>query len=117
MNDTCIVLMKDETSFEWDKLYVFNLPLPQEEVDKVIGMSYSYYEEFTRPMIFVKDGNIVYHENNRTNIEGIVDNQVIFGGILDTTRYRTFSIDEAVFRARKKKSGSKNYYELITIDR
>jgi hypothetical protein len=109
----CLIVLKDQTSFDWDKVYIFGVPATLEEINDAIGIPYSKYEEFTRPLIFVKGNEIVYSENNPSDIEGIMDGQLVFGNATDTIKYNLFTSENAVFEVRKRKSKSKTYYELI----
>lgn len=39
-------------------------------------MRYDFYEEFTRPIILIRNHEVVHHENCDASIEGIVKNQI-----------------------------------------
>lgn len=112
---SCTISLKEITDFKWDKVYISDIPSTLQEINEAIGVEYSYYEEYTRPIIFFNKGKIVYHENNPSNIEGVISDQVIFGNATDTTKFRVYSVEEAVFKVRKRKSNSKDYYELIQL--
>jgi hypothetical protein len=114
--EPCLISLAELTNFKWDKMYASDLPSTLEEINRVIGTEYPYYEEFTRPIIFLNEGKIIYHENNPSNIEGVIDGQVIFGNATDTTKFRVFTVDKAVFKVRKRKSNNKSYYELLQTD-
>ncbi|QLH31660.1 MAG: hypothetical protein HWD62_03775 [Cyclobacteriaceae bacterium] len=115
-SEPCFVSIKEIATFKWDKLYVFNLPASPEEINDALGINYPYYVEFTRPMIFLNGDSLVYYENNSSNVEGVVDDQVIFGRGSDATKYKIITPENSIFKSDRKISGNKmNYYELIPI--
>jgi hypothetical protein len=114
--DTCVVKLNDETEFEWDTVYVFDVPLSSIEMEKIMGLAYPQYREFSSSIIFIKDAKIVYHETKHVNVEGITDNEIIFGTAVDTTRYKVFTPAKAIFNVTQKQSGNKHYFELIPIE-
>jgi hypothetical protein len=58
----CVVDLKTLTDFEWDTVYISSGIPRLENVISAIGMEYYSYEEFTGPIIFIKDHKIVYYE-------------------------------------------------------
>lgn len=111
--DEKIINLKDITDFKWDTLIASNLPISHEEINKIIGINYPDFVEFTRPIIFLKDGKIIHYENNPCNYEGIVENQVIFGAINDTSKINIIVSEDSKFILRKKQIQKRTYYELI----
>ncbi len=93
---SCTIRMQELTNFTWDKMYVFKYTATLEEVNKVLGVGFQNYTEFTRKIVFTSGGKIVYQEQEKTNIEGFVNNEVVFD-IPDTTNYKAYNIDEAAF--------------------
>jgi len=110
-SDTCTIRIRNLTDFTWDKMYVFKYGATREEINKAIGAPLEHYTEFTRKIIFVSGRKIVFSEEEKTNIEGLVDNEVVFD-LLDTVNYRVYTVDQAVFRAREKPFDKGKYYEL-----
>lgn len=111
--DDCTIRIKDATDFQWDKMYVFKYYARPDVIQKALGTTSSNFVEFTRRIVFLKDGRIVYREDEPTDIESVVDGQVIFD-IPDTDVYKAYMPD-AEFRGVKRKSGEKVYYELKQI--
>lgn len=111
----CRVELKKVTDFEWDKVYFFEIPSTKEYVNKCIGIDYANYVEFTRPIIFLNKGKIVYSENNESSVESLVDEQIVIGDIIDTTKVRVFTPKEAIFKSVVKENDNLKYYELTPL--
>ncbi len=113
----CKIELKKVTDFEWDKVYFFEMPITKEYVNKNIGIDYSDYVEFTRPIIFLNKGKIIYSENNEASVESLVDEQIVIGDIIDTTKVRVFTPKEAIFKSAVKENDNLKYYELTPAPR
>lgn len=112
--NTCTISIKDITDFTWDKMYVFKYNVTLKEVNKVLGVNFANYTEFTRKIIFTSGGKIVYEEEEKTNIEGLVNNEVVFD-IPDTMNYKFYYIEEAKFTVIQKEFDRGKYFELMQI--
>ena len=112
--NSCTIRIKEITDFNWDKMYVFKYNVTLEEVNKVLGVSLENYTEFTRKIIFTSGGKIVYEEEEKTNIEGLINNEVVFD-IPDTINYKAYNIEEAKFTVIEKEFDRGKYFELIQI--
>ena len=113
-NSNCIVAIKKLTKFKWDKMYAFNYPVPLEVINKAINKNYPYYREFTRPLIFLEGDKIVYYENNPSDVENLVDKQVVFD-FADTLKYQVYNYDKSDFKVEKKEFEKGSYYELHQV--
>ena len=74
-----------------------------------MGTPPPYFSEFTKHIVFLKDGKIVHYEQNPTGISEVLDGEVGFG---DSNKgYHLFTPETAVFKAEKKnfKSGIDHY--------
>ena len=112
--DTCTIRISDVTDFSWDKMYAFTHNATQDQIDKALGTSFPDYVEFTRRLVFLKDGKIVYKEDTPSNIESLVNRQVVFDS-LGTEVYTTYTAADAVFRCWKGKFENGVYYQLEQI--
>src|SRR5919106_57968 len=74
----CTIHVRDVTDFDWDRVYVFNYAVTKDQIEKVIGAPFPRYEEFKRSIIFLNGGNVVYSEADPTDIEGVINDQVVF---------------------------------------
>ena len=116
--DACTIRISDVTDFSWDKMYAFRYNATQDQIDKALGTSFPDYVEFTRRLIFLKNGKIVYREDAPSDIESPVNREVIFD-FPGTEVYKTYTTEDAVFRGWKEKvnNGSEKdiYYRLEQI--
>lgn len=114
----CTIRISDVTDFSWDKMYAFTYNATQDQIDKALGTSFPDYVEFTRRMVFLKDGKIVYREDAPSNIESRVNGEVSFD-VPETEIYKAYTTEDAVFRVWKEKVNngfeSDVYYRLEQI--
>lgn len=111
--DNCTIRLKDVTSFGWDKVYVFKYNASLEDIKKALGFELPAYTEFTRRIIFLKDGKIVYQEEEPTSVEGPVNGEVVFD-IPDDAVYKSYN-DDAAFKVKRRTFQKGTYYELTEI--
>jgi hypothetical protein len=110
----CIVKIKDLTDFPWDQMHVFQYNVSQEEIQRSLGTDFPNYTEFTRRIVFLKDGKIIRREDEPTDIERLVNGQVTFAES-DTGPHRSYTPETAVFRAEKKSFEGGVYYALTLV--
>jgi hypothetical protein len=108
----CILQIRSLTKFDWDELYVFDSSVSPEIVEDAIKTKYEKYMEFTRPIIFTLKGKIMYSENDPVDIEGVLNNEVIFN-YPDSVKYQVYNHGNAIFKIKKMNSGQKVFYKLI----
>lgn len=85
-NNKSEIDISDYTDFEWDVVYVFLVPVSLEEINRTIGVEYNHYEEFSRPIIFVKNNLVIFSENENINLEGLSEGQLIYKATANTDR-------------------------------
>ena len=105
------IKMKDITTFPWDKMYVFRYTATLDQIEKTIGTSLPKYTEFTRKIIFTLNGKIIYFEEEETDIEDLVNKEVVFN-IPDSLNYLCFPIDKATFNVKIKSFTKGKFYDL-----
>ncbi len=110
----CIVKITDVTDFSWDQMHVFEAGATLDEIQKSIGTNFPGYVEFTRRIIFLKNGAIAYREDEPTNIEHPVAGQVSFAESYSDPHW-SFTPANAVFRAEKKQFSGGAYYVLTQV--
>lgn len=108
----CEMNLREITDFEWDTAYFFDIPASQAVINKVIGVDFKTYKEFTRPFIFMKRKKIVYYENNASSIESITKNQVVFHNLADTATFTVVSAKNSIFKGYIEDNGGIDYYRL-----
>jgi hypothetical protein len=50
------------TNFKWDKVYIFYVGASLENIEKVLGVPYTQWQDVGDRIIFVNQGKVVYHE-------------------------------------------------------
>ncbi|MFL6254089.1 MAG: hypothetical protein ACJ74T_03630 [Pyrinomonadaceae bacterium] len=111
----CVVMLKDLTNFQWDKMYVFSYGAELSDIQTALGTSFPNFVQFTRRLVFLKDGKIVYREDEPTDIEHAVDGEVNFAGMDTQPSYLMFTPDTAVFNAKKEKHSHGVLYLLTPL--
>jgi hypothetical protein len=101
-NSDSIISLKDFTTFEWDKVYVFNYTFAPETIHSSIGLNYPYYQLNTRPWIFLKNDSIVYYENNPYETEKPINNKVHFY-FPDSLKCKMYTIKDSLFKVEIKR--------------
>ena len=109
----CTIRLRDATNFDWDKVYVFKYTATRDEIARVIGFPLPRYEEFKRKIVFLNAGKLAYSEADPTDIEGLINEEVVFD-IPDNESYRTFS-SNAVFEVTKVSFPRGVYYQLKSV--
>ena len=111
----CIVKIKDLTDFQWDQMHVFEYNATQDQIQESLGTDFPDYTEFTRRIVFLKSGKIIYREDEPTEIDRAVNGQVSFDPGSSTDPHSSFTPETAVFRAEKKQSSGGVYYVLTQL--
>lgn len=106
----CRIRLTEITPFKWDHLYAFKYTATQDDVRRATGTRMKEYAELQHKLIFIKDGKIVFQENERTNVEHPVKNEVVFD-IPDSANYKGYQSD-VVFQVSKNSSEAGTYYVL-----
>jgi hypothetical protein len=60
-----VIDLKSITNFAWDKLYLLDVGV--DDVDTVLGFHYPYFVDVADRIIFVKNKQVVYHEDEYPN--------------------------------------------------
>ena len=110
---SCTIRLRDVTDFDWDRVYVFNHGVTKDQIEKVIGAPFPRYEEFKRSIIFLNGGTVVYSEADPTDIEGVINDQVVFD-LTYGNNYKAYS-SESRFEVQRKNFSRGVYYELRLI--
>jgi hypothetical protein len=109
----CTFRMKDITDFGWDKMYVFKYTARRNLVEKVLGTSIHDFKEFHRKIVFSYKGNVVLYEEEPTNVEHPIKNEVAFD-IPDTSDYREYG-PGVLFSIDRIENPEGAYYQLRAV--
>jgi hypothetical protein len=108
------VKIKDVTDFQWDQMHVFESGATLDKIEKSLGTNFPDYVEYTRRIVFLKDGKIVRREDQPTDFERPTNGAV---GFAETGKdqHWSYTPETAVFRAEKKSFDGGVYYVLTQV--
>ncbi len=107
----CIIIIKELTNFNWDRMYVFKYNTTSEDIRNVIGSTPPHFTEFSRKIIFKLNSSIVHYEEECSNVEGLTNGEVIFD-LNENEIYKEYTIEDAVFFGEKLEFDKGVYYKL-----
>jgi len=113
-NKDCILNINDLTDFKWDKSYVFGATA-SENINRVLGFNYPYYREFSTLIMFLKNNEIVYHQEIDSNIEKVDNNEIVFIGN-DSINYVSITHQNERFKVQVDSTEDGVYYKLIQLN-
>jgi hypothetical protein len=108
---TCIVDLGKIMPFTWDTFVYARYSASQEQLEGVFKIKFENFDEFANKLIFLKNGRLVGFENVATDIEGVVQNEVIFN-IPDSARYSVYMKSQSIFVVQTHEVGAGVYYTL-----
>ncbi len=110
--DTCTIGIKEVTDFAWDKVYVFRTTATSDDINNALGTPLHTDVEFSRKIVFLKEGRIVYSEVWPSNLENWEDGDVVFVMPVDRV-YVEYTPDTSEFIVSKNTLLDGGiYYEL-----
>lgn len=109
----CILRLRELTNFDWDKVYAFPLGTTQEDVERIIGGKIPEFQEFSRTLVFIRDNQIIYVEQNPGDVEGIVDGEV--GFVSSPSIFYGMYDKNSSFEVKIISMNQKTYYELVEV--
>jgi len=117
VEENCTLKVAEVTSFTWDEFYFFDHAVLDQEVNKVLGkqvFSTSISSGYAHKLVFMKNGDVVYKEEQPTNLEVTLDGEVYFN-IDQSTKFGKFSKD-SLFEVKKIKSSKGEHYDLTCLN-
>ena len=109
----CTLRPKDVTNFQWDRMYAFDYSARESEVEQILGTKYHWGGEFHRKIIFMKGSKIVFHEEEPTDVEYRLKDEVAFD-FAPNTDYKLYSHD-VIFKVSKHWGRNGIYYKLTEV--
>jgi hypothetical protein len=106
----CALRLRDVTNFEWDRMFAFGYGAREYEIERILGTKYRWGGEFQRKIVFMKGKEIVFHEEEPTDIERPLKDEVVFD-FAQNSNYGVYSHD-VTFKVSKKWSENGIFYEL-----
>lgn len=110
----CTVSISSLTPFQWDKMYVFKYNATLEEIKNALGFFLPEKKQFTRKIVFVHNGQMVFNEEWSTNVEHVENGEVVFD-IPDENVYREYSAKEDTFHIETVNSDGGRHYALKQV--
>lgn len=107
---SCELRLQGATPFAWDKMYVFKYSAQRSEIEFAIGSKLKTYHELRRYLIFTKAGTVVYSEDEPTNVEHPIRNEIVFA-MPDSANYQEYGAD-TLFMVSQESSKGEPYYLL-----
>ena len=112
-NQECLLRPQDVTNFQWDKMFVFGYGASESEVERVLGTKDRWGGEFQRKIVFTNRGKIVFHEEEPTDVEHPLKDEVAFD-FPPNSDYGVYS-KNVVFKVSEKSSTNGRYFELSEV--
>lgn len=111
----CIVSIPMLTPYEWDRMYVFEYNMTDEEINQVIHQKFRRHLELTKVWLFMRGDSIVYFEEHEIDFERPTKKDLIFSK--GSEKFAEFTPSSAVFNASTKwwKEYGYSYYVLSSI--
>ena len=112
----CIVSIPMLTPYEWDRMYVFEYNMTDEEINQVIHQKFRRHLELTKVWLFMRGGgSIVYFEEHEIDFERPTKKDLIFSK--GSEKFAEFTPSSAVFNVSTKwwKEYGYSYYVLSSI--
>jgi len=106
----CLVRVRDNTSFSWDKAFFFNDATTEQERTNALGTGDVGFSELQDQLVFLRDGRVVYQESEPTNIEKNLKDQIGFEA-LDGKNF-TFFVPDVVFQVSVESGPDGPWYLL-----
>ena len=111
----CIVSIPMLTPYEWDRMYVFEYNMTDEEINQVIHQKFRRHLELTKVWLFMRGDSIVYFEEHEIDFERPTKKDLIFSK--GSEKFAEFTPSSAVFNVSTKwwKEYGYSYYVLSSI--
>ena len=111
----CIVSIPMLTPYEWDRMYVFEYNMTDEEINQVIHQKFRRHLELTKVWLFMRGDSIVYFEEHEIDFERPTKRDLIFPK--GSEKFAEFTPSSAVFNVSTKwwKEYGYSYYVLSSI--
>jgi hypothetical protein len=116
--EKCSIRIYESTWFDWDKMIVFSGGFTYIDLNHVLEKDYFKESKFgnSNTLVFFKDKEIVYAEENFREAEGYRNGDLLFTDIDDSSQgYQVYKRDSD-FRVERNALQSGEYYTLTCIN-
>ena len=114
------IRLSDFTTFEWDYVIIYDLPVTAKEVSEYAGINYEKALDLQSGMIFIKGNEIVFEEYFKTDFESPYPFVIKpYADIDSKLNINKISMDDAVFLGETIRYNNENRYLLkpLTFDK
>ena len=111
----CVIDFTRIVSEDWDYMYIFKENASLEEVNTELGISYPFFEDIARRIIFLRNKSIVYHQDDFPNAEGLKDQELVFD-LSDSVKFVQYSNKNAKFVVKKITFENGSYFDLKHVE-
>ncbi len=112
-NSPCVVEVRNLTNFEWDTMYAFDYRAQKVDVEEVVHRKITEFREFSRTLIFTRNGDIVLISQQPAGIEKPLFHEVEFD-VSETSGYKAYPANVR-FRITEVKDLHLDYFFLKQI--
>lgn len=99
-DENCEIRMSNLIPEDWDYVFIFKTNNSLEEINNQLGFEYPYFEDVATRIVFVKNKNIVYHEDEFPNPEKVKKGEMIFD--IGDKSFAKITRDKAIFLVHKE---------------
>ena len=117
-SSSCVVSIKDFTHFKWDKMYVFEYNVTDEEIEQELRQKFNEHSELVKRLFFLRGDSIVHYEEHEIDFERPAKNELHFYDAFYNSHKRivAFTPTSAVFVVTREKWFDEYvYYTLIAL--
>jgi len=111
--DSCILVLNNITDFNWDTVYIVEPSVTLDELNKVLGFYYPFWDDIADRIIFTFERRVVYHEDKFPYSDVPTNEHVYFSFDKDTGDYIKLANKNAIFTAIRSQSYDYITYKLI----
>lgn len=111
-SNTCSITMKEITTFEWDKMVIFDTGTSNIEVSKALGVEYKDSVDLMSGMVFVFKNKIVYQIRIPNNPDRPNKFNIVVNSHPGKSSCIAYSPDDAIFEGTKKTVDGQLYYHI-----
>lgn len=113
--EVCIVSVKEVADWlEWEYMYYFTTSNSLKEINEALGFEYPYYEDVANRLVFVKEGEIVWHEDNFPYLSENNPPHIFFT-LKPGQKYIKFTPVTAVFESTPVINGTNTSFALSQV--
>lgn len=108
----CSIKLNELIDENWDTMFIFNINSDLAKINKILGFEYQYFYDVADRIIFVKNGKVVYHEEEYPTFDNRKSDEITFNFKKDST-YCYYIYSEKKFQVEKINSLDNNHFFML----